>query len=118
MSDMTQREVFAANLNKLMHSRGLDQIDIVRRLDVTASTVSDWANGKKYPRVDAMQKLADLFGVRMSDLMSDDIETSSDNYLDEDEREIVAIFRRLDRRQKHEMMSMIYAFERSTDHKL
>ena len=41
---------------------------MVRDLEITASTVSDWANGKKYPRVDKMQMLADYFGILKSDL--------------------------------------------------
>lgn len=112
MGDMTQREVFAANLNKLMNARGLEQIDIVRRLNTTASTVSDWVNGKKYPRVDTMQEIANFLGVRISDLTSEDAETNDMSYLDEDERELIAIFRRLNRREKHEMMSEAYRFER------
>lgn len=62
------REIFKQNLQKFMGQLGVDQAYIVAKLGITASTVSDWVNGKKYPRVDAMQRLADLFGVRLSDL--------------------------------------------------
>ena len=65
------REVFKKNLNYYMKKRGLEQADIVAELGITASTVSDWVNGKKYPRVDAMQRLADFLGVRMSQLQED-----------------------------------------------
>ena len=65
------REVFKKNLNYYMKKRGLEQADIVTELGITASTVSDWVNGKKYPRVDAMQRLADFLGVRMSQLQED-----------------------------------------------
>lgn len=37
-------------------------------MNTTASTVSDWCNGKKYPRVNKMQMIANYFGVLMSDL--------------------------------------------------
>lgn len=71
----TARETFKKNLNKYMEMRGMDQSSIVSALKITASTVSDWVNGKKYPRVDAMQRLADLLGVSMSELTAseDDI---------------------------------------------
>lgn len=62
------REIFKQNLQKCMEQLGVDQAYIVAKLGITASTVSDWVNGKKYPRVDTMQRLADLFGVRLSDL--------------------------------------------------
>ena len=57
-------------------------IDIVRDLGITSSTVSDWVLGKKYPRIDKMQMLADYFGILKSDLteeraeaqLTDDVE--------------------------------------------
>ena len=65
---MNPKEVFAKNLNRLLTKTGKTQSDLVAYMNTTASTVSDWCNGKKYPRVDKMQKLADYFGVLKSDL--------------------------------------------------
>ena len=65
------REVFRQNLKYYMNARGIDQAYIVNKLGLTASTISDWVNGKKYPRVDAMQRLADLLGVTFADLTDD-----------------------------------------------
>lgn len=65
------RAIFAANLNELMATHNITQADIVTKLNTTASTVSDWCNGKKYPRIDSMQALADLFNVLKSDLTED-----------------------------------------------
>lgn len=65
------RQVFQRNLKYYMNIRGIDQAYIVNRLGLTASTISDWVNGKKYPRVDAMQRLADLLGVTIADLTDD-----------------------------------------------
>lgn len=83
------KKVFARNLNYYLTTRGKTQNDLVRDLKITASTVSDWANGKKYSRVDKMQMLADYFGVLKSDLteerqeseLTDDIELQE--YLEE-----------------------------------
>jgi repressor LexA len=65
---VTPKEVFAKNLNRLLDKNGKSQADLATYMKTTASTVSDWCNGKKYPRVDKMQKLADYFGVLKSDL--------------------------------------------------
>lgn len=65
---MTPKEVFAKNLTRLLAQNGKSQADLVLYMNTTASTISDWCNGKKYPRVDKMQKLADYFGVLKSDL--------------------------------------------------
>lgn len=91
MSDNSElnKKIFAKNLNYYMTTNNKTQSDLVTDLNLTASTVSDWANGKKYPRVDKMQLLADYFGILKSDLteehetskMTDDIELQE--YLEE-----------------------------------
>lgn len=88
MTDLN-KEIFAKNLNYYLAINGKTQNDIVEAFNITASTVSDWCNGKKYPRVDKMQMLADYFGILKSDLMeerqeaqlTDDIELQQ--YLEE-----------------------------------
>lgn len=91
MSDNSElnKKIFAKNLNYYMTTNNKTQSDLVTDLNLTASTVSDWANGKKYPRVDKMQLLADYFGILKSDLteehetskITDDIELQE--YLEE-----------------------------------
>ena len=65
------REIFVRNLRFFMEARGITQADICRELNVSSATASDWCTGKKYPRVDAMQHLADLLGVRFSMLTTE-----------------------------------------------
>lgn len=62
------RQVFAENLKRIAVQKGKSQADIGAMLNCSASTVSDWFSGKKYPRVNRMQQLADYLGVLMSDL--------------------------------------------------
>ena len=85
MSD-TAREIFVRNLRYFMEARGISQADICRVLEVSSATASDWCSGKKYPRVDAMQRLADLLGVRFSTLTT---ESGQQDY--EDERRLEAL---------------------------
>lgn len=63
-----QKNILASNLNRLLKENNKTQTDLVNYFHLTASTVSDWCNAKKYPRVDKVQMLADYFGVRKSDL--------------------------------------------------
>ena len=73
------RVIFVHNLGYLMREKNVSQADICEKLDVSSATVSDWVNGKKYPRIDAMQRLADLLGVRYSTLTT---ERGIDDYKD------------------------------------
>lgn len=62
------REIFAANLQALMEQRGLRIADLAAALGLSYTTVADWVHGRKYPRMDKVQALADYFGVLKSDL--------------------------------------------------
>ena len=66
-----ERNTFAKNLKHYMLVAGVTQNDIVNDLKITASTVSDWFNGKKYPRIDRMQMLADYLNITITDLRED-----------------------------------------------
>lgn len=73
------RERFKDNLNYFMQIKGVTQADIVEQLGVSSATASDWVNGNKYPRVDAMQALSELLEVSMQDLMKDDSTEATEN---------------------------------------
>jgi len=66
------REIFVKNLRYFMEKKGISQADICRELNVSSATVSDWCNGKKHPRPDAIGRLADLLGVRFSMLTTEE----------------------------------------------
>lgn len=64
------KQVFAQNLKRYLEIRGLTQLELAEHMGCSSSTVSDWCNGKKYPRVDKMQRISDFLGIRMSELTS------------------------------------------------
>ena len=68
MPDSEARSAFPKILKAYMDKNGYNQSDIARYLHVSKQTVSEWVKGNKFPRVDKMQALADLFGVLMSDM--------------------------------------------------
>lgn len=63
--------VFARNLRKHMERMGKSQRDMAEIVGVSTATFSDWINGKKYPRIDKIEILADYFGILKSDLIED-----------------------------------------------
>lgn len=66
------REIFVKNLRYFMEKKGISQADICRVLNVSSATASDWCNGKKHPRPDAIGQLADLLGIRFSMLTTEE----------------------------------------------
>ena len=74
------KEIFIKNLRYLMEANGITQADISNALNVSSSTVSDWCNGNKFPRVDKLQRIAEMLGVRPSALTT---ETGLQDYEDQ-----------------------------------
>lgn len=66
-----QKEIFAKNLNYWMNNRGKTQMDLMNDLVLSSSTVSDWCNAKKYPRMGTVQMLADYLEILKSDLIEE-----------------------------------------------
>lgn len=76
---MCNKEAFAKNLNKYISKSGKDRSDIAREVGLPYSTLTDWVNGKKYPRINNIKKLADYFNISKSELIEDFEEIKKDN---------------------------------------
>lgn len=78
---MNNKSVFAQNLKTQMTLHGKTRKDIADALDLSYYTVSDWVNGKKYPRMDKVERLAQYFGILKSDLIEEKLtpEKEKDN---------------------------------------
>ena len=63
------RAVFAKNLNHLLEARGISRKEASDSIDVSYFTFTSWCNGTKYPRIDKIEKLAEYFGVELSELV-------------------------------------------------
>lgn len=68
---MDNKNVFANNLRKQMELKGVSRNDICKALEISYFTVSDWVNGKKYPRMDKVEKLAAFFNIPKSELIEE-----------------------------------------------
>lgn len=68
---MDNKNIFAENLNRYMKENGKTRRDISDALGVSYYTVTDWVKGKKYPRMDKVELLANYFCILKSDLIED-----------------------------------------------
>lgn len=71
MANTFNKSVFSKNLKHYMKINGKTRKEVCDALDFSYFTFSDWVNGKKYPRIDKVEKLADYFGILKSDLIED-----------------------------------------------
>ena len=73
MEDAEYRRIFASKLRYYMNLNGKNQMDLMRDLNLSSSTVSSWCTGQKLPRMGKIQMLADYFGINKSDLIENKV---------------------------------------------
>lgn len=66
---MNDREIFKRNLNHYLNISGKKQKDLAEYVGAKTTTVSGWTRGISYPRADAMEKIANFFGITTSELI-------------------------------------------------
>ena len=109
---MDNKDIFAHNLKRIMALKDKNRRDISETLGISYFTVSDWVNGKKYPRMDKVEMLARYFGVSMSDLIeSPKNETKSalpdEPKLTESQRLMLDLFDRVPEDKQKMVLEMI-----------
>ena len=57
------KDVFSRNLRYYVDQSGKTQKEMAEIIGVSAPTFSDWYNGRKFPRIDRVEKLALYFGI-------------------------------------------------------
>lgn len=69
MSDLGNREVLAKNLKYYMSINNVDRNQLCKSLGFKYTTLTDWINANKYPRIDKIEMMANYFGIQKSDLI-------------------------------------------------
>ena len=110
MSNIGNKETMAKNLQYYINRSGKSQKDLAEMVGVASSTFNDWVKGKKYPRIDKIEMLANFFRIQKSDL----IEEKSDktNTLDvisvtEGERLLLDLFSQVPEEKQKMVLDMI-----------
>ena len=71
MSNIGNKQTFAKNLLYHVERSGKTQRDICEIIGVSPSTFNEWVKGRKYPRIDKIEMLANFFGINKSDLIEE-----------------------------------------------
>lgn len=103
---MDNKNIFASNLKRYMAINDKSRKDVSEALGISYYTITDWVNGKKYPRMDKVEKLAEYFGVLKSDLIEEKKTTDYDG-LSDGEKELLELFNRVPESQRQMVLQMI-----------
>ncbi len=70
MSDL--REIVAKNICDLRQGAGMTQLMLAERLNYSDKAISKWERGESFPDIFMLKTIADLFGVSVDYLMTDE----------------------------------------------
>ena len=71
MDESKLRQIFSDNLKRQLELHGKQPVDLVNDLHVPFSTVSNWINAAKFPRMGKIEMLARYLGIEKSDLIEE-----------------------------------------------
>lgn len=75
MSALGNKQVMAQNIKRYMEDKGISRKEFCKRLGLAYSTVTDWLNAEKYPRIDKIERMANFFGISKADLVEPHVAT-------------------------------------------
>lgn len=87
------RRVMGNNIQRYLDEMGMDRKEFAEKIGFPYSSVTDWINGKSYPRIDRIEIMARFFGVDKADLVEDKRQTGDG--LSSDERALIDLYRQL-----------------------
>jgi transcriptional regulator with XRE-family HTH domain len=97
MGALGNKTVFARNLRHYIEQSGKDRRELAEIWGFPYSTLSEWLNARKYPRIDRIEIMADYFGILKSDLIEEKVQEQEkpviDDGLTEGQRKLIAFAR-------------------------
>lgn len=87
---MSEREfniIFSERLRYYLNKYDMTQIELAKKLGVGSTSVYNWCNGIKTPRMDKVDSMCRIFNCKRSDLMVDVTRQEDTYYSDDNVRE-------------------------------
>ncbi|RGM54114.1 XRE family transcriptional regulator [Streptococcus vestibularis] len=82
MDEKKRMQIIAENITHFRNQRGITQKELAKEVGITASTMTDYMKLRSAPSFGVIQKLADYFGVKKSDIDTTFKEEATDPFLD------------------------------------
>lgn len=87
MADLGNKKVLAKNLQYYMDINNVTRQQLCEQLGIKYSTLSEWLAANKYPRIDAIELLANYFKIQKSNLIEERKNSVNENKPDDAELE-------------------------------
>lgn len=104
----------AESIRRLRESKDLTQEQFGKIAGVSSMAVSQWENGRAVPRMGAIQKLSDFFGVPKSSIMGDEEDyvrpPARQMELSDKERRLVELYRSMDAQYRAMLLKSAEAY--------
>lgn len=107
---------FKSNFNRICREKGTTPTALLISMGVAHSKVAMWNKGS-LPKEEMMVRLAHELGCSVMDFFADedDLPVAPVEPANDDENDILRIYRSLPRRLKHEFMATVYRFEEQNE---
>ena len=86
-------------ISECRKEKGLTQLQLAEKLNITNRAVSKWETGKSCPDASIMMELCDILGITVNDLLSGE-RITMENYQKNAENNLVELCRKKDKAQK------------------
>lgn len=73
MDASVMKSIFAQRLSELRREHGMTQLELAEKLSFSNKAVSKWERGESLPDILVLKSIADLFGVTVDDLISEEL---------------------------------------------
>lgn len=109
MSEREFNAIFSERLRYYLNKYEITQLELSKRLGVGTTSVYNWCNGIKTPRMDKVDAMCEIFHCKRSDLMNDNDNDQEATSLssDPDVRRIERARQKMPEADKKFMMDML-----------
>ena len=109
---MEHKAIFSENLRMYMALSGKSRKEVCEALGYSYFTFSDWVTGKKMPRMDKVEQLANYFGILKSDLIEEKKKTATENGsgMSEAKQQLLALVENCSEEETTRLLQMMELF--------
>lgn len=88
MSEKEFKEIFSKRLRHFLSINNMTQKELAEKIGVGTTSVYNWCNGVKIPRMDKVDAMCELFGCLRRDLMEESTISNETYYLNPETAQI------------------------------